>query len=61
MKPIVFLNGSVNILDFLVICGKALIAANQAEKVLELRAKVNAARSFSEKMAWLNHFCEIRS
>lgn len=60
MKPIVFLNG-VDVLAFMVICGKALIAANQAEKVLDMRVKVNAARSFSEKMAWLKHYCEVRN
>lgn len=60
MKPNVILIG-VDVLAFLVICGKALIAANQAEKVIEMRVKVNAARSFSEKMAWLKHYCEVKS
>lgn len=60
MKPNVILIG-VDVLAFLVICGKALIAANQAEKVIEMRIKVNTARSFSEKMAWLKHYCEVKS
>lgn len=59
-RPSVILNG-VDTFELVRICTHALVAANMAERALELREKVKVSRTFAEAKNWLMIFCNVEN